>query len=109
MHGGRHLCAFLPVLRGLSHRKAVSTLLLRADLQQLPVKYNGDLYAWLSSGITYGERRLGTIFPLLGGLSHRADLQHRLFRQNMKNFKISRLTPDFRKLQTLTLNPPIYV
>ena len=59
------------VLRQLSHRKAPLTLLLRAGSQQLSVKY-GDLYAWLSNGITYRGRHLGTIFffTVLGGLFH---------------------------------------
>ena len=61
MHGGSRLCTVFSVLRQLSHRKAALTLPLRAGSQQLSVKY-GDLYAWLSSGITYGGRRLGTIF-----------------------------------------------
>ena len=57
MHGSRPLCTVFSVLRQLSHRKAALTLPLRAGSQQLPVKY-GDLYAWLSNGITYGGRRL---------------------------------------------------
>ena len=60
MHKGCRLCTVFSVLRQLSHRKAALTLSLRAGSQQLSVKY-GDLYAWLSSGITYGGRRLGTI------------------------------------------------
>ena len=55
------VCAQFSVLRQLSHRKAALTLPLRAGSQQLSVKY-GDLYVWLSSGIKYGGRRLGTFF-----------------------------------------------
>ena len=62
MHGGRRLCTFFHVLRGLSHRKAALTLLLRADSQQLSVKVWWFHYAWLSSGITYGGRRLGFLW-----------------------------------------------
>ena len=61
MHGGRCLCTVLSVLSQLSHWKAALTLPLRACSQQLSVKY-GDLYAWLSSRITYIGRRLGIIF-----------------------------------------------
>ena len=46
MHGGRRLCPFFPVSRGLSHRKAALTMPFRTDSQQLSVKY-GDLYVWL--------------------------------------------------------------
>ena len=70
MHGGRRLCTFFPVVGGLSHRRAPSTLLVRADSEQLSVEY-GDLYAWLSSGITGRRKTSGYFFPVLGGLSHR--------------------------------------
>ena len=42
---------FLPVSGGLSHRKAASTFLSRADLQQWPVNY--DSYVGFSNGNSF--------------------------------------------------------
>ena len=90
MHGGSRLCKFFVfVLRQLSHRKAAFTLPLRAGSQQLSVKY-GDLYAWLSSGITYGGRRLGTnFFPVLGGLFHRKAALTFLLRADLQQWSVN--------------------
>ena len=81
--------SFFSVLRQLSHRKAASTLPLRAGSQQLLVKY-GDLYAWLSSGITYVAGRLGTIFfPVLGGLFHRKAALTFLLRADLQQWSVN--------------------
>ena len=84
------VCAhFFFVLCQLSHRKAALTSPLRAGSQQLSVKY-GNLYAWLSSGITNGGRRLGSnFFPVLGGLFHRKAALTFLLRADLQQCSVN--------------------
>ena len=82
-------CTVFSVLRQLSHRKAALTLPLRAGSQQLSVKY-GDLYAWLSSGITYKEDVWVLFFFLvLGGLFHRKAALTFLLRADLQQWSVN--------------------
>ena len=69
--------------------RSLKTAAKETSSQQLSVKY-GDLYVWLSSGITYGGRRLGTIFFLvLGGLFHRKAALTFLLRADLQQWSVN--------------------
>ena len=87
--GGRRLCTLFSILLGMFHLRAASTLLLRANSQLLSAKY-GDLYAWLSSGFTYAERRLGTFFLFqVDYISHRKAVSTFLLRDDLQQWSVN--------------------